>query len=117
MKKLTNLLKGFLRKGQPLPHEHGPASKYFEEKLKSMKIELASDKSSCGCGGTCKCAKGSEKLEAAKTELKKPVDKKTPPAKKPVAQNPVSKATPAKKPVNNKQAATKKPAPKKPKAE
>lgn len=106
MKKLTNLLKSFLRKGKPLPHEHGPASKYFEEKLKSMKIELASEKSACGCGGTCKCAKGSEKLEAAKTELKKPAAKKAP-AKKPAPKKPATPAKPA----------AKKPAPKKPKAE
>jgi hypothetical protein len=105
MKKLINLLKGFLRKGQPLPHEHGPASTYFQEKVKSMKIELASDKSSCGCGSTCKCAKSSEKLQVIKTELKKPTPK------------PVAKKTETTvKPLNNKPAA-KKPAPKKPKAE
>ena len=105
MKKLINLLKGFLRKGQPLPHEHGPKSDYFQEKLKSMKVELISDKSTCGCGSTCKCAKSSEKLQAVKTELKKPTPK------------PVAKKTETTvKPLNNKPAA-KKPAPKKPKAE
>jgi hypothetical protein len=105
MKKLINLIKSFLRKGKPLPHEHGPASTYFQEKVKSMKIELASDKSSCGCGSTCKCAKSSEKLDVFKAELKKPTPK------------PVSKKTETTvKPLNNKPAA-KKPAPKKPKAE
>ena len=70
-----------------------------------MKIELLTDKSGCGCGSTCKCAKSSEKLEAVKTELKKPTPK------------PVAKKTETTvKPLNNKPA-TKKPAPKKPKAE
>ena len=105
MKKLINLIKAYLRKGQPLPHEHGPASKYFEDKVKSMKIELLAEKSGCGCGATCKCAKSSEKLAAVKSELKKPTPK------------PVAKKTETTvKPLNNKPAA-KKPAPKKPKAE
>jgi hypothetical protein len=99
MKKLINLVKAYLRKGQPLPHEHGPKSDYFQEKLKSMKIEIASDKSCCND------TKSSDKLEAIKTELKKPTPK------------PVDKKTETTvKPLNNKPVA-KKPAPKKPKAE
>jgi hypothetical protein len=78
MKKITNLIRSFLRKGQPLPHEHGPASTYFQDKIKSMKIELAIDKSGCGCGSTCKCSKVSEKLESVKAELKKPATKPVP---------------------------------------
>jgi hypothetical protein len=100
MKKITNLIKSFLRKGKPLPHEHGPASKYFQDKVKSMKIELLAEKSGCGCGSTCKCAKSSEKLDVFKAELKKPTPK-------PVAKKPVTPAKPV----------AKKPAPKKPKAE
>jgi hypothetical protein len=94
MKKLINLIKSYLRKGQPLPHEHGPKSDYFQEKLKSMKIELVSDKSCCND------TKSSDKLEAIKTELKKPTPK-------PVAKKPVTPAKPV----------AKKPTPKKPKAE
>jgi hypothetical protein len=100
MKKLINLIKSYLRKGQPLPHEHGPKSEYFQEKLKSMKIELLAEKSGCGCGSNCKCAKSSEKLDVFKAELKKPTPK-------PVAKKPVTPAKPV----------AKKPAPKKPKAE
>jgi hypothetical protein len=51
-------------------------AKYFEEKLKSMKIEIAVEKSGCGCGNTCQCANGTKKLEKAKAELKKPVNPK-----------------------------------------
>ena len=100
MKKLINLLKGFLQKGPSEVEQRN--QKYFEEKIKAMKVELLSDKSSCGCGGTCQCANGSKKLEKAKADLKKPVN----PKPKTVAKKPAAKPATAKKP-----------APKKPKAE
>lgn len=113
MKKLINLLKDFLKKGQPVLEKNNPA--YFEEKLKSMKVELLSEKIGCGCGRTCQCANGTKKLEAAKAELKKPVHPKpkTPKLdqvkadaermqKKPVAKKPAAKPATAKKPTPKK---------------
>jgi hypothetical protein len=92
MKKLINLLKGFLQKGQPVLEKNNP---YFEEKLRSMKVELISEKSEC-----CK---------TPKAELNKPMHPK--PKTPKLDQVKADAERMQKKPV------TKKPAPKKPKAE
>lgn len=107
MKKLINLLKGFLQKGPSEIEQRN--QKYFEEKLRSMKIELASEKSGCGCGNTCQCANGTKKLEKAKAELNKPIHPK--PKTPKLDQVKADAERMQKKPV------AKKPAPKKPKAE
>ena len=65
MKKLINLLKEFLKKGQPVLEKNNPD---FEEKLRSMKVELVSEKSEC-----CKTPKTEEAKAAAK---KAPTPKK-----------------------------------------
>ena len=78
MKKLINLLKDFLKKGQPVIEKNNPA--YFEEKLRSMKVELVSEKSEC-----CKTSKTEEAKVNPKPPVKKPVAKKPAP-KKPKAE-------------------------------
>jgi hypothetical protein len=100
MKKLINLLKGFLQKGPSEVEQRNAA--FFEEKLRSMKVELVSEKSEC-----CKTPKAEEAKVNPKPPVKKPVAKK--PAK--LDQVKADAERMQKKPV------AKKPAPKKPKAE